>query len=310
MRNVNRLLPRRAFLKLTAALLATALARARAAEAAGPYRGPLVDAHGHLKQGVGPSIDGLLALYDTVGVRSGLLFGEPWPLATAARDQAPDRIVPFLAEGYANALHPDSSYVHPRGLEQLLAGGFVRGLGEIICRHSAFRLGPDGGFAAWPANQVPADHPALVEAYRLAGRYGRPVTVHQEWAYADELERALQAAPDTAFIWAHAGHGPSWVVRRLLDRNPNLHADLSARTPWIGSGSVLLGPNGALLADWAALLETHADRFLAGLDLFAPGHYQAGYAARLVDYYRALLGQLSPEVAALVAQSNAERLVT
>lgn len=296
------------FIKSALALAATALARVRAVEAGGPYGGPLVDAHCHLKEGVGPSIEGLLALYDAAGMQGGLLFGEPWPLATAARDRAPERIVPFLAEGYADALHPDSSYRNPSGLEQLLAGGFVHGLGEIICRHSAFRLGPDGGYAAWPANQVPADQPTLIEAYRLAGRYGRPVTVHQEWVFADELGRAVQATPETAFIWAHAGHGPSGVVGGLLDRHRNLHADLSARTPWIGAGSVLLGTDGALLADWAALLERHADRFLVGLDLFAPTHYRTEYVARLADYNRALLGQLEPTVAARIGYANAERL--
>ena len=83
-----------------------------------------MDAHCHLTEG-GPAVDDLLSLYDAAGVRGGLLFGEPWPLATAARDRAPDRIVPFLAEGYADALHPDSSYANTAGLEQLLAGGFV-----------------------------------------------------------------------------------------------------------------------------------------------------------------------------------------
>src|SRR5919202_1175947 len=66
--------------------------------------------------------------------------------AAAARDLAPDRIVPFLAEGYANALHPDSSYVHPAGLDELFGANVIRGLGEVICRHSAFQLGASGGF--------------------------------------------------------------------------------------------------------------------------------------------------------------------
>src|SRR5262245_16677186 len=112
-------LSRRRVLALLAALTASTLARARAAEAAGPYDGPIVDAHGHLKQGFGPDPTGLLALHDRTGIQGALLFGDPWPIATAMRDLAPGRIVPFLAEGYANALHRDSSYVNPAGLEQL-----------------------------------------------------------------------------------------------------------------------------------------------------------------------------------------------
>lgn len=302
-------LPRRRALVLLGALAASALVRARAAAAAaGPYEGPLVDAHAHLKAGIGPDPAGLLALYDRIGVSGAFLFGEPWPVATAARDLAPGRIVPFLAEGYANALHPDSSYVNPTGLAQLLAAGVVRGLGEVICRHSPYRLGASGGYASAPANDVPADHPALVEAFRLAGAAGAPVTVHQEWWHADELERAVRAAPDTAFIWAHAGHGGVEVARRMLARNPNLYADLSARSPWLGPGTVLTRPDGSLDAAWSALLHEHPDRFLIGLDLFVPPHYELGYAAQMAGYYRGLLGQLAPEVAAAIAHQNAERL--
>lgn len=290
------------------ATVTAAFVSARAARAAGPYDGPLIDAHTHLKQGISLGVEVLMGLYDAAGVRGVLLFGEPWPIATDARDRYPSRVVPFLAEGYANAVHPHSSYVNPAGLEQLLGGAFVRGLGEVILRHSPYQLGAVGGFASAPANHVPADHPALIEAYRRAGWHGAPVNVHQEWFFADELERALRAAPETTFVWAHAGHGPANVVRGVLERNPNLLADLSARTPWIGPGTVLHGPGGALTAEWSATLTALADRFVIGLDLFAPAHYQAGYVVRMVDYYRGLLGQLRPDIAAQIGHANAERI--
>jgi hypothetical protein len=279
-----------------------------AARADSVYDGPFVDAHAHLRWDAGASIDDLIALYDAAGVQAAVVFGEPWPLATDARDRFPTRVVPFLAEAYANALHPDSSYMHPDGLEQLLSAGVVRGLGEVICRHSAFQLGASGGYYAAPANSVPADHPALIEAYQTAGRFAAPVNIHQEWFFADELERACRAAPDTTFVWAHAGHGPADVARGVLRRNPNVLADLSARTPWIGPGTVLLRPDGSLETAWASVLEDYADRFLVGLDLFAPAHYQAGYVGQLVAYYRGLLGQLDPGVARLIGHANAERI--
>jgi predicted TIM-barrel fold metal-dependent hydrolase len=134
------------------------------------------------------------------------------------------------------------------------------------------------------------------------------VNIHQEWFFADELERAFRAAPDTTFVWAHAGHGPPDVVRGVLRRNPNVLADLSARTPWIGPGTVLLRPNGGLDLAWASVLEDYADRILVGLDLFAPAHYRAGYVSELVGYYRGLLGQLDPGVAQLIGHVNAERI--
>ena len=280
----------------------------RIANADSAYPGSFVDAHAHLNWEAGVSADQLVELYNAAGVQRALLFGYPWQLATDARDRFPGRFVPFLAEAYANALHPDSSYVNPDGLQQLFAAGVVQGLGEVICRHSAFQLGASGGYYAEPANNVPADHPKLIEAYQLAGSAQAPVNVHQEWFFADELERAFQAAPETTFIWAHAGHGPADTARGVLRRNPNVLADLSARTPWIGPGTVLLRANGTLDTAWASVIDDYADRFLVGLDLFAPAHYQAAYVSELVSYYRGLLGQLDPGVAEFVGHANAERI--
>src|SRR5262249_40295436 len=112
------------------------------------YDGPFVDAHSHLRWDAGVAIDDLIGLYDAASVQGGLLFGQPWSIATDARERSPRRVSPFLAEGYANAVHPDSSYTHVDGLELLLGGGYVQGLGEVICRHSAYQLGPDGGYAS------------------------------------------------------------------------------------------------------------------------------------------------------------------
>jgi predicted TIM-barrel fold metal-dependent hydrolase len=299
---------RRAMLR---ALLAASSLRVlpwRGTHADAAYDGPFVDAHTHLRWDAGVAIDELIALYDGAGVNGVLLFGQPWSISTDASTRYPRRVVPFLAEGYANAVHPDSSYMHVDGLEVLLGGGFVRGLGEVICRHSPYQLGASGGYAAAPSNDVAADHPSLIAAYRVAGRYGATVNVHQEWFYADELERALRAAPETMFVWAHAGHGPADVVRGVLRRNPNVAADLSARTPWIGPGTVLLRSDGVLAPEWAAVLSEFADRFLVGLDLFVPAHYVPSYVTQLVEYYRGVLGQLDPGVAALIAHANAERL--
>ncbi len=286
---------------------AAAIAAYRPAQA-DSYAGPLVDAHAHLSWSVGVSVEDLLGLYDGAGVKGAHLFGEPWQIAADGAGRRPQRVVPYLAEGYANALHPDSSFVHLDGLEQLLSQGVIRGLGEIILRHSAFQLGASGGYASAPENDVPADDPLLIEAYRLAGRYGAPVNVHQEWFFADELERAAAAAPDTTFVWAHGGHGSADVVRGVLSRHPNVLADLSARTPWLGPGTVLLQADGRMVPAWRSLLHEMGDRFLVGFDLFVEPHYQLAYVRQTADYYRGLLGQLEDDVAEAIGHLNAERL--
>lgn len=196
-------------MQLIAAVAGAVLAGRQAwARAAGPYDGPFVDAHSHLKQDLAPPILELMDVYDQVGIKGALLFGEPWPLAADARGAYPNRVVPFLAESYSNALHPDSSYVNPGGLHELLSARVVRGLGEVILRHSPYQLSALHGYASAPPNNVPADDPQLITAYRIAGEHGVAVNVHQEAAYTAELSRALEAAPETTFVWAHAGHGP------------------------------------------------------------------------------------------------------
>jgi hypothetical protein len=300
---------RRSLLKLVGAVVATRLAVARAAEAGGPYAGRFVDAHLHMYEQAGLSAEAVVQTMDAAGVDAGHLFGEPWWIGSDAAGRFPNRLVPYLGEGYATALHPDSSYMNPAGLNQLLGGRVVRGLGEVICRHSPFQLGASGNYVGRPVNNVPADEPRLIEAYRRAAAHGAPVNIHQEAYAAEELDRALRAAPDTTFVWAHVGHGPPVVVRTLMQRNPNLMADLSARSPWLGPGTVLLRADGSLQPEWTATLTEYADRFVVGLDFFAPGHFEFGYATRMAAYYRAMLGQLSPDAARLIGHANADRLL-
>jgi hypothetical protein len=281
---------------------------ARALAQTGRYDGRLIDTHAHVYWDEYADAQRVVQVLEQAGVDGLWLHSVPWNLAADAAALYPARLVPFLGEGYADAVASHSAYVNPDGLEALLAAGVVRGLGEIILRHSAFRLGAEGGFASAPANNIPADHPRLIEAFRLAGKYGVPVTVHQEWFFGEELGRAVEAAPETAFVWAHAGHGPAAAVADMLARYPNLHADLSARTPWIGPGTVLLRPGGELDPAWRTTLERFPDRFTIGLDLFAPAHYRVEYARMLAEYYRRLLGTLPFDIAELVAFRNAERL--
>ncbi len=53
-------------------------------------------------------------------------------------------------------------------------------------------------------------------------------------------------------------------------------------------------------------METHPDRVMMGTDV-GPG-YRHLEVVEVVDYYRTLLGQLTPETADQVAHANARRL--
>ena len=159
---------------------------------------------------------GLLALHDRAGIQGALLFGEPWPIATATRDLAPGRIVPFLAEGYANALHRDSSYMNAAGLEQLFAANVVRGLGEIICRDSPYRLGVAGGLASAPANHQ-------YQAGFAAAMMLKDLVLSQQSAQQAGVETPLAAQATAQYqAFNDAGFGELDFSAIILGRNKPL----------------------------------------------------------------------------------------
>jgi predicted TIM-barrel fold metal-dependent hydrolase len=121
-----------------------------------------------------------------------------------------------------------------------------------------------------------------------------------------ELERALAHDRTATVVLAHAGSGEPAVLAGLLARHPNLCLDLSGmhflRTPALATEAGRLGPA------WTGLLVQHADRILAGLDVWAPALYAPAMLDRLMTWTRRILGELPPEVAARIAYRNAERL--
>jgi len=130
---------------------------------------------------------------------------------------------------------------------------------------------------------------------------------HHEWFFAEELERAVRAAGHDVRVGSRRARACQ-RGQGCPGAQPNVMADLSARTPWIGPGTVLLRPSGLLDPGWSAVLNDFHDRFMVGLGLFAPAHYRAGYVNPMVAYYRALLGQLDPAVADMIGHANAERI--
>ena len=146
--------------------------------------------------------------------------------------------------------------MNPDGLNNLLLSGVVRGLGEVILRHSAYQLGSLNTIRISTREQRAgrrATAHSVVPHRRRTWRRGQRSSGS---SIAGELERAIQAAPGTTFVWAHAGHGPASVLRNLLSRNSNLMADISARSPWLGPGTVLVRPDGVVIPEWSIYFTT------------------------------------------------------
>jgi hypothetical protein len=66
---------------------------------------------------------------------------------------------------------------------------------------------------------------------------------------------------------------------------------------------------GPLDPRWKALIERRPDRFLMGLDVWAPRLFERAMLDRLFRWTRRVLGELRPDVAERVAYRNAAALL-
>lgn len=220
-----------------------------------------------------------------------------------ARDRYPDRFVlgycPHPLDGDAPALLEAAHQIH----------------GVRVCGEWKFR--------------VLFDDPRCLNLYRKAGELKMPVVLHLDVPYlwdaelgamsyqpnwyggtVANLERALQACPETVFI----GHAPGFwreisgdadeagaaypqgpiaadgKLEQLLRRYPNLYADLSA-----GSALRALKRDVDYSRD---LLERFAERFLLARDY---------YGGELLAFLRQL--KLSDRAWTAITHGNAQRLV-
>jgi predicted TIM-barrel fold metal-dependent hydrolase len=272
-------------------LALAALTGAWAAE----YTGPLIDAHAHLPNAT--AIDTYRAAMMRHNVARVVLLGvggvqkdDPAWIAAAAR-KAPDRVI-------AGVPLPDpTSATAAARLDAELARGGPRPVGEVHVRQLSRKI-----------ERSPAD-PAFLKVLEVTARHRAPVVIHCELddATAHALEKALAAQRQAVVILAHAGGALPARVEPLLTRNPNLRVDLSGmhfqRTPSLAT------EGGSLDPAWKALIERHADRFLIGLDAWAPRLFEPSMLDRLMRWTRRILGELKPEVAERVAYGNAAALL-
>jgi predicted TIM-barrel fold metal-dependent hydrolase len=284
---------RRAWLGGLAAGLAVA-SRRRVGRAAAGYDGPLIDAHSHLP---GPqALDALLAAMDRHRVTHVALLGVggvqkddlAWIEGAAKRD--PARVV-------AGAPVPDPLAPQAAArLDALLASGRFRVAGEVHVHQVSRKI------------RRAADAPAFLALLDVCAQRGVPLVIHDELdaGATAELERALVHDRRAVVVLAHAGSGEPAALAGLLARHPNLWLDLSGmhflRTPALATETSPLRPA------WTGLLVEHADRIVAGLDVWAPALYAPATLDRLMTWTRRILGELPPDAAARIAHRNAERL--
>ena len=283
------MISRRQFVKRCVGTIAasSALASCSAVCANAPSTRPAtrkyVDVHTHLGQTWNTTTEltakGLLEWMDAHDIAQSVVLplvspeASSFPLSTdfVLAQTAPhrDRLIPFCC-------------IDPRTTINL---GF-RGLSDMLKRYG------DRGAKGFGEHKpgVPVDDARSMALYAGCGKLRLPVLFHlDEQRNTDGpglpgLEKALKEHPDTTFI----GHGPGWwasisgdvkpadlggypkgkvapggAMDRLMDKYPNLYADLSA-----GSGA------GAISRDeefGRQFLVRRADRVMFGTDYLSPG---------------------------------------
>lgn len=281
--------------------LALLLVLAGAATAA-DYSGPLFDAHLHYnveafdgQAGPHPPAD-VLARMKRNGVRAIVANSRPndgsrvlaaSPLTRAAGVT----VVPFVRlyrdrADYDNWFRDESIYAMVLAeLARGTAAGPYRGIGELHLYDSANANGP-----------VARKLMLLAEQKQLA------VLAHVDDAAIDLLmANTPSQGRQLRLIWAHTGIGGPAPARvdQLFARYPLLMGELSYRPGLTCEG-------GKLCPEWRELLLKYPERFVIGSDTWVNQRW-ADYD-RLMQGYRAWLGDLPPAVAHRIAWDNGARL--
>ena len=274
-------------------LLVALLLLPGAADAA-DYAGPLIDAHSHVPGA--KAIDAYVAAMKRHNVSKVVLLGvggvqkedAQW-IAAAARAY-PDRVVPGQPI-------PDPTRADAAGiLDVELSRTKARVMGEVHLRQVSRKI-----------ERNPNDA-AFLDILKLGAERGIPIVIHYEVTATTgaQLEKALGARPDAVIVLAHAGEAKPAELEKILARNANLMVDLSGmhfqRTPSLASETGPLDPR------WKALIEKMPERFLMGIDVWAPRLFEPAMLDRLMKWTRRVLGELPPAVAERVAWKNAATL--
>jgi predicted TIM-barrel fold metal-dependent hydrolase len=283
------------------ALLACLFACCTVASASEPFA--FIDAHVHLNDEAMQ-----LELMRRHGVERAVIFwgrnSDNDTIADAVR-RLPERFIGFASisperRTYRGAWDTNDLSLL-RTLDDLLASGRFRGIGEISVTHF-----PSPGLPE--ADYDPAG-PMMEGIMGLARKHRVPVMVHVESTRMKELSGLLLKFSDVAVIWAHGGYTPLFIARRMLEAHPNLHYELSARTWAVHPRSpdyTILRDGEKVWPQWLALIESMPERFLVGTDA---SHRSAQSEEMKHSSVKAFLRQLTPATRELVGRTNLLQLV-
>ena len=268
--------------------LALVLILASVVPAAADYQGPIIDAHSHVPNAT--AIDAYVAAMKKHNVTKVVLLG----VGGVQKDDV--AWIGAAAKKYPGVVVPGAPVADPSD-----AG--VAKAAEALDVLKAKALGEVHGRQV--SRNIDRDVATFGKLLELAASRGVPVVVHEELtdAAVRQVDAALAAHRRAVIVLAHAGEGPPRRIDALLARHANLFVDLSGmhfqRKPALATETGPLDPA------WKSVIEKHPDRFLIGIDMWAPRLFEPAMLDKLMAWTRRILGELKPDVAERVAAKNA-----
>lgn len=234
----------------------------------------------------------------TFGVESTVLFGEVSESFAIVHDDFSLK----TSEEHPGEYYPFFSGIDlhdPQGVEaarERFEQGFY-GMGEIA---AASTYSPAVSNKEWKAND-PMDG-ILPDLYALCGEMKAPILLHIDppsgYPIA-KLEEALEAYPDTTFIFGHGNaYNSATGLEPLLEQYPNLIVDVFA-------GFELYNPDGrGSFDEFVPLIKKYPDRFVVSTD----SGYDIGYEKALEGAYRLFEAVGDEETNRKIARGNLAKL--
>lgn len=192
---------------------------------------------------------------------------------------APDLVIPVLRpyrkRGESGTWFRDESVIEM--MEERLARNTYAGIGEFHI------FGED------------ANLPVMRRIVELAGEYGIFLHAHSDY---EAIEYLFVQDPDARILWAHSGFEGPEKIAEMLDKYPNLTADLAFRSEH-ASGD-------AVDPEWEKLFLAYPDRIMVGTDTYTPERWF--YIVEHAGWSRGWLASLPEDVRQKIAFENAEKL--
>lgn len=305
------------------------------------YQGPFIDSHFHIGSlsdqppgdplelpeyawlGESITIDEIACTLKHDGIIAAFSFFNVWEdieipsiaVTKEIMDRYPDLFVPFIQP-------PDdpTPVVRASALKEMLSvfPGLFDGLGEI---------GFYGKYG--PVNDPPPDAPVYLENYKLAEEHNLMVYYHLGRGHAEQFKQVIADHPNINFIFhgdTVTGDGSTLVgvLTDIIASNKNVFYTIDELygDEWLLQTGVSKQEFLAHFEDyepliqkdldtWKEAIQAYPDQFMWGTDrgdepLWT---YDREVGEQLIDYSRAFIGRLDPEVQERFAYKNAQKLL-